>query len=313
MNQIAQIRRQRGLTQSQVARALHVSGPTVCDWESGKKNPNHAHLLALARLLQVTTDTLLGLRPAPPLRGVAGFGLREPFGLSSPSVRFAHPSMRPVPEDKPTREKEARVAARTTPEQGTITIYPHARAATQPPATAAGRDGFPPAEGATPACCAYVRRAATHELTTREGETTMPKCILPYVLPPETHQTSHLTVRTDVLEQLAKISEKTRQPMSQVANKMIQFALNNLSYEPVDAVPKTPVDEDGYRLPLEHLRVSPTIMREVRKLSMKTQLSICEVATRLIRFGMENLTLQPVDLYEMTFAPRVELEDEEEE
>lgn len=141
----------------------------------------------------------------------------------------------------------------------------------------------------------------------------MPKCILPYVLPPETHQTSHLTVRTDVLEQLAKISEKTRLPMSQVANKMIQFALNNLSYEPVDAVPKTPVDEDGYRLPLEHLRVSPTIMREVRKLSMKTQLSICEVATRLIRFGMENLTLQPVDLYEMTFAPRVELEDEEEE
>lgn len=111
MNQIAQIRRQRGLTQSQVARALHVSGPTVCDWESGKKNPNHAHLLALARLLQVTTDTLLGLRPAPPLRGVAGFGLREPFGLSSPSVRFAHPSMRPVPEDKPTREKGARVAA----------------------------------------------------------------------------------------------------------------------------------------------------------------------------------------------------------
>lgn len=137
----------------------------------------------------------------------------------------------------------------------------------------------------------------------------MPKCILPYVLPPETH----LTVRTDVLEQLAKISEKTRLPMSQVANKMIQFALNNLSYEPVDAVPKTPVDEDGYCLSLEHLRVSPTIMREVRKLSMKTQLSICEMATRLIRFGMENMTLQPVDLYEMNFAPRVELEDEEEE
>ena len=80
-----------------------------------------------------------------------------------------------------------------------------------------------------------------------------------------------------------------------------------------DDLVKTPEDEDGYRLPLEHLRVSPTIMREVRKLSMKTQLSICEVATRLIRFGMENLTLQPVDLYEMTFAPRVELEDEEEE
>lgn len=61
MNNIAKLRKLRGLTQKQVAIELNVSGPTVSDWEKGKKNPNHENLLKLSQLLSASTDYILGL------------------------------------------------------------------------------------------------------------------------------------------------------------------------------------------------------------------------------------------------------------
>lgn len=57
---IRQRRESRGLKQVDVARALMVSAQAVSKWERGDNAPDIAILLDLARLLDVTTDWLLG-------------------------------------------------------------------------------------------------------------------------------------------------------------------------------------------------------------------------------------------------------------
>ena len=56
---IAQKRRQKGLTQQQVAQALHVSFQAVSKWETGTAYPAIELLYDLSRLLGVTTDEIL--------------------------------------------------------------------------------------------------------------------------------------------------------------------------------------------------------------------------------------------------------------
>ena len=60
MNNIKKAREAAGFSQKQVALTLHVSAPTVSDWESGKMNPSVTNLKELARLFKVSTDYLLG-------------------------------------------------------------------------------------------------------------------------------------------------------------------------------------------------------------------------------------------------------------
>lgn len=66
-NNIRFARIESGLSQKEVAITLHVSAPSVSDWESGKKNPTSDNLSKLADLFGVTTDYLLGrdVSPAP--------------------------------------------------------------------------------------------------------------------------------------------------------------------------------------------------------------------------------------------------------
>ena len=60
MNRIKQAREAKGLSQKEVAITLGVSAPTVSEWESGKKRPRSSKLPALADLLGVSADYLLG-------------------------------------------------------------------------------------------------------------------------------------------------------------------------------------------------------------------------------------------------------------
>jgi transcriptional regulator with XRE-family HTH domain len=55
---IAELRRQRGLTQDEVARRVRVSTRTVAAWESGTVLPHSRHVRALARALSVTPEAL---------------------------------------------------------------------------------------------------------------------------------------------------------------------------------------------------------------------------------------------------------------
>ena len=60
---IAEQRKALGMTQRQLAERLSVSDKTVSKWECGATMPDLALIVPLARLLQVSTDTLLGMSP----------------------------------------------------------------------------------------------------------------------------------------------------------------------------------------------------------------------------------------------------------
>lgn len=55
-------RKDRGLTQEEMARRLGVSAPAVNKWENGNSLPDISMLAPIARLLQVSLDELLGYR-----------------------------------------------------------------------------------------------------------------------------------------------------------------------------------------------------------------------------------------------------------
>jgi len=59
---IANKRKSKGLTQQQVADALHISFQAVSKWESGAAYPTIELLYALARLLDTTTDEILSAK-----------------------------------------------------------------------------------------------------------------------------------------------------------------------------------------------------------------------------------------------------------
>lgn len=55
---IKKFRRERDLTQEQLAEYLNVSVPAVSQWESGKTVPDVSTILALANFFDVTLDEL---------------------------------------------------------------------------------------------------------------------------------------------------------------------------------------------------------------------------------------------------------------
>lgn len=64
------LRRQKGITQEELAQALYVSRAAVSKWESGRGSPSLDSLRDLARFFGVTVDALLS-REALPVRTAA--------------------------------------------------------------------------------------------------------------------------------------------------------------------------------------------------------------------------------------------------
>jgi transcriptional regulator with XRE-family HTH domain len=62
-----QLRQARGLTQVQLAQAVDTSQRVISHYETVAEYPSVQALVALARVLRVTTDELLGLKPLPRL------------------------------------------------------------------------------------------------------------------------------------------------------------------------------------------------------------------------------------------------------
>ena len=56
---LQELRKQKGLTQEQLAQQLYVSRAAVSKWESGRGYPNLDSLKALAKFYSVTIDELL--------------------------------------------------------------------------------------------------------------------------------------------------------------------------------------------------------------------------------------------------------------
>lgn len=59
---IRKYRKEKDMTQEEMARRLGVTAPAVNKWENGASAPDIALLAPIARLLGITTDTLLGFR-----------------------------------------------------------------------------------------------------------------------------------------------------------------------------------------------------------------------------------------------------------
>lgn len=74
--QIRRLRRQRGLTQEEVARALGVTAPTVSKWERGTTLPDLGLLAPLARLLGTDANGLLAFQQEMDRQALADFAAR---------------------------------------------------------------------------------------------------------------------------------------------------------------------------------------------------------------------------------------------
>ena len=54
-------RKEKNMTQNQLAKETGFSQPTIADWEAGKKQPTAGAIIALCKALEVSADYLLGL------------------------------------------------------------------------------------------------------------------------------------------------------------------------------------------------------------------------------------------------------------
>ena len=57
---IKELRKKKDMTQEKLAEYLNVSFQAVSKWETGAASPDLSMIVPLARLLDVTTDTLFG-------------------------------------------------------------------------------------------------------------------------------------------------------------------------------------------------------------------------------------------------------------
>ncbi|MGN0571955.1 MAG: helix-turn-helix domain-containing protein [Candidatus Fimenecus sp.] len=67
---IAQIRKEQGLTQKELAARLHISDKTVSKWETGRGTPDISSLEALSAALGISVSELLAGKRLPPERAL---------------------------------------------------------------------------------------------------------------------------------------------------------------------------------------------------------------------------------------------------
>lgn len=69
MNNIREIREMKGISQKELAIAMGVSQPTVCNWESFKREPTNTNIIRLAEYIGVSVSDILGV--TDPARKIA--------------------------------------------------------------------------------------------------------------------------------------------------------------------------------------------------------------------------------------------------
>lgn len=60
-DQLKELRHERNLKQSALAKMLSVDQRTISNWETGIREPDYEMLVKIAKLFDVTTDYLLGV------------------------------------------------------------------------------------------------------------------------------------------------------------------------------------------------------------------------------------------------------------
>lgn len=104
---IARLRRERGVTQEQLAAAVGVSAPAVSKWETGQSYPDITLLPPLARFFGVTVDALLAYLPdmTEAARDAACEAIRETFGRDgwTAGLSACDTLLQEYPSDMPLR------------------------------------------------------------------------------------------------------------------------------------------------------------------------------------------------------------------
>ena len=59
MMRLREIREREGLTQAELGQRLNVGANTICQWETGKRNPRAGMLIDLSKILGCSVDELL--------------------------------------------------------------------------------------------------------------------------------------------------------------------------------------------------------------------------------------------------------------
>ena len=67
MQKIAELRKERGLSQKEFGKLIGAAQNTVCNWENGKREPDTQTLNKIAKFFGVSVDYLLSNTPAPVL------------------------------------------------------------------------------------------------------------------------------------------------------------------------------------------------------------------------------------------------------
>ncbi|MFD3019492.1 helix-turn-helix domain-containing protein, partial [Streptococcus agalactiae] len=57
---LKELRKEKKLTQTELASKLNISQKSYSNWETGKSEPNLENVVKLAKLFKTTTDFLLG-------------------------------------------------------------------------------------------------------------------------------------------------------------------------------------------------------------------------------------------------------------
>jgi len=74
---IESVRKENSMSQAELARRLGLSRSAVSAWEMGISKPHTEHLVAMAKLFNVTTDFLLDMRSARHLLDISDLDDRE--------------------------------------------------------------------------------------------------------------------------------------------------------------------------------------------------------------------------------------------
>ena len=62
-NNLRKYRKQKNMSQAELAKALNYGYTAIANYESGRNEPSFDSLIKLAKVLDVTTDELLGVKP----------------------------------------------------------------------------------------------------------------------------------------------------------------------------------------------------------------------------------------------------------
>lgn len=58
---LKELRKSKNLSQKELAKILHTTNSSVCDWECGRTEPNLDTVLKIAQFFEISTDFLFGL------------------------------------------------------------------------------------------------------------------------------------------------------------------------------------------------------------------------------------------------------------